>query len=242
MTSILTSTARRRTRLTLVVTALAGALLTALAAGVSSPSAQAARERAAASVCVAPPVTTVARMQYRSCLNYTGPSTVNHADAFYSRVATRLAGRSAIVVCWSQTAWNWFVPRGIIGANQAGFVWPGQQVINLRMDVCEAMDQIAYYRRLPAVNANTAHLIHVFTHEAMHARGEFNEAVAECWAMQLNFRTTEYLGAGRQYGEQLTAWRWYAYRDLGARTPNYWSADCYDGGKLDIFPGTSLWP
>ncbi len=218
------------------------ALVIALAAGASSPRAQAASERATASVCVSTPSTTSAAMRYRSCVNYTGPSTATHADAFYSRVATRLIGRSAIVVCWSQAAWNWFVARKIIGADQAGFVWGGQQVINLRIDVCQTMDQIAYYRRLPAVNTGTAYLINTFTHEAMHAHGQADEAVAECWSMQLNFRTTEYLGAGRQYGQDLTAWRWFEYRDLGARTPAYWSADCFDGGRLDMYPNTSLWP
>jgi hypothetical protein len=87
--------------------------------------------------------------------------------------------------------------------------------------------------------------LNLFTHEAMHIRGELNEAVTECQAVQRNYRAARLLGVpdavakdnARRYYSQLYVQR----QNSGAHSANYHSADCVPGGALDERLPDSTW-
>jgi hypothetical protein len=68
-----------------------------------------------------------------------------------------------------------------------------------------------------------------------------NEAVATCFALQLAPVMSQRLGAGYGYGYQLGRLlaAWYQPRNLAR---GYWSSECHDGGKLDLYPKDKGWP
>jgi hypothetical protein len=87
--------------------------------------------------------------------------------------------------------------------------------------------------------------LNLFTHEAMHIRGELNEAVTECQAVQRNVRAARMLGVpdpiakahARRYYEEL-----YALRAQGSDSGrHYHSAECFPGGALDERLPDSTW-
>lgn len=43
-------------------------------------------------------------------------------------------------------------------------------------------------------NSEEISSLNMFTHESMHARGEYNEAITECEAVQRNYRAAKLLG------------------------------------------------
>lgn len=73
--------------------------------------------------------------------------------------------------------------------------------------------------------------VHVLTHESMHMRGETNEAIAECEAMQRDAETAQLLGATPQEGLALA--RAYWLTDYPNMPDAYSSEDCKLGGSLD---------
>jgi hypothetical protein len=82
--------------------------------------------------------------------------------------------------------------------------------------------------------------VHLVAHETMHVNGVWNEAEAECTAAQLSHLVAEELGATPAQARELQA-RYFAeiYPNL---RPNYVSAECREGGELDIFPERTEFP
>jgi hypothetical protein len=87
--------------------------------------------------------------------------------------------------------------------------------------------------------------LNLFTHEAMHIRGEMDEAVTECQAVQRNYRAARLLGvpdavakgAALRYYSQLYAQR----QSSGAHAAKYHSSDCAPGKALDERLPDSTW-
>ncbi|HVT21289.1 MAG TPA: hypothetical protein VHE57_07880 [Mycobacteriales bacterium] len=73
--------------------------------------------------------------------------------------------------------------------------------------------------------------VHVLTHESMHMRGETNEAIAECEAMQRDAETAQLLGATPQEGLALA--RAYWITDYPNMPDSYRTGDCALNGTLD---------
>ncbi|HVT64018.1 MAG TPA: hypothetical protein VHD81_02575 [Mycobacteriales bacterium] len=73
--------------------------------------------------------------------------------------------------------------------------------------------------------------VHVLTHESMHMRGETNEAVTECEAMQRDAETAQLLGATPQEGLALARAYWLI--DYPNMPDTYRTGDCKLGGPLD---------
>lgn len=73
--------------------------------------------------------------------------------------------------------------------------------------------------------------VHVLTHESMHLRGETDEAVAECEAMQRDAQTARMLGATERqaWGVARLYWK-IVYPDV---PDDYRTSDCAPGGRLD---------
>jgi hypothetical protein len=72
---------------------------------------------------------------------------------------------------------------------------------------------------------------HVLSHEAMHLRGEFNEAKTECAALQRDAWTARMLGASPAEALGLARRYW---QEVYPHLPDdYRDAGCTAGGKLD---------
>jgi hypothetical protein len=81
-------------------------------------------------------------------------------------------------------------------------------------------------------------------HESYHALGFEAEATAECYGMQSLWFVARTLGASVPQSEALAAWYWryqYPAWRLGNHT-QYWSAQCRDGGRLDLRLRSHAWP
>jgi hypothetical protein len=86
--------------------------------------------------------------------------------------------------------------------------------------------------------------LETISHESYHLLGYRNEATAECYGLQSLWYSAVRLGASLQLGETLAslyANEMYPSRRTSAH-PEYWSAECRDGGKLDLRPASHAWP
>jgi hypothetical protein len=83
----------------------------------------------------------------------------------------------------------------------------------------------------------------VVAHESYHILGYVNEARVECYGMQSIWYVANKLGASVPESEALASF--YATKIYPLRekaTPQYWSAQCRDGGKYDLRPESHSWP
>jgi hypothetical protein len=83
----------------------------------------------------------------------------------------------------------------------------------------------------------------VVAHESYHILGYSNEAQVECYGMQSIWFVANKLGASIAESQALASF--YATRMYPLRrtqTPQYWSPECKDGGKLDLRPTLARWP
>jgi hypothetical protein len=175
------------------------------------------------------------------CPTIFGPSARSRKDPEYSRFASRMAGGPRSVFCWNESDWAQLSPESktTIAFGFVEFRSPHQ--IHLSPKVCTVLDRIHYHHQTPPITPAIAFALVTFTHEMFHTLGIKNEAAAECFGMQYIWRASRLLGAGAEYGERvaLLAWRLYSPRVL---PPAYLSRECHDGGKLDLFPKSHVWP
>jgi hypothetical protein len=91
--------------------------------------------------------------------------------------------------------------------------------------------------------ADIAMALAVVAHESYHVLGYSNEAQVECYGMQSIWFVANKLGAPVAEAQALAtlyATRMYPQRRM--RTPEYWSAECRDGGKYDLRRTLARWP
>jgi hypothetical protein len=88
--------------------------------------------------------------------------------------------------------------------------------------------------------------VQMFAHEAMHVRGEMNEAIAECQAVQRHARAAKLLGIApdalaKQSG--MTYYRVYYQqrKQIGGMQAAYYTDDCAPGKALDEKLEDSTW-
>lgn len=133
-----------------------------------------------------------------------------------------------------------FTPELLDLSVTSGFVfYDSQNVAHLRRTVCnDLFSWLSGNKRAPTDAQVSA--VHVVVHEAMHVRGEFNEAKAECFAMQLDADAAVFLGATRS---QATALAQQYYRDIYPRmSAEYVSGECAADRALDLTPGDGQFP
>jgi hypothetical protein len=81
---------------------------------------------------------------------------------------------------------------------------------------------------------------HTLAHEAFHLRGVQDEGVAECYALQNTAFVAERLGVATKAARNLQAWLF--VKGYPNEPQEYHSADCYDGGPLDLRPQQTPFP
>jgi hypothetical protein len=163
----------------------------------------------------------------------------------YSRVASALVGQPVEALCWSGRSWRRVIASVFEGTEEPlGFaaVFDPEGRIHLSPKACASLalidrpeDQLsaAAVRRL-------ASGIRVLAHEAEHSAGRFNEAVAECYAMQKVRSAARALGARPAFAARLALIVWVEIYPLEEGT--YRSDRCRDGGPLDLRPKSHVWP
>jgi hypothetical protein len=91
--------------------------------------------------------------------------------------------------------------------------------------------------------AQAAMALQTVTHESYHLLGYRNEAQVECYGLQSIWYAATRLGASVSTGQALAGF--YAsklYPQRRTSTPEYWTAECRDGGKYDLRPKLHTWP
>jgi hypothetical protein len=94
-----------------------------------------------------------------------------------------------------------------------------------------------------ALVSSMAMALAVVAHESYHLLGYSNEAQVECYGMQSIWFVASKLGASVAESQALASFyatRMYPLRRI--QTPTYWSAQCRNGGKLDLRPALASWP
>lgn len=109
----------------------------------------------------------------------------------------------------------------------------------LSRDTCKALGEwLRGSKANPSDEAVRA--VHVVAHEAAHLNSVWNEAAAECWAVQHNEEAAQSMGASAQQARTLSI-RYYTTLYPRMRD-NYRSAGCYEDGPDDLSPGDGHWP
>lgn len=176
-----------------------------------------------------------------------GWSVRSHVDERLTSVAGALADGRTVVHCWSVDDWpkraSEIVRRsphaGMLGAWRA-YTSGRPRTINLSPQICEQLSKLVDGRRLDTEPDAYAWAIATFSHEVQHVGGIDGETEADCYGMQSIARTAQALGRTRADGRYLAVRylrHWYAWSQ-----PPYWSAECQDGGALDLHPETEVWP
>ncbi|SRR5260370_6331728 len=171
-----------------------------------------------------------------------------YEEQIAQQVARRLTGHNASVRCGSLGMSD---PR-VLGVTP---LLNGHSFDYFLMRPAECT-YLAWFRQAPArwdprtcVESDCARVgnivmaLAVVAHESYHLLGYSNEAQVECYGMQSIWFVANKLGASideSQVLAQLYATRMYPQRRT--QTPAYWSAECRDGGKLDLRPSLARWP
>jgi len=117
----------------------------------------------------------------------------------------------------------------------AGTANPLTGDIVLQYPIC---DDLRDYLEAPeTANAREITSLHVFTHEAMHVRGEMNETKTDCQAIQRNVRSAKMLGVLHHVAEQNAK----DYYNGPYRSHSYFSEECAPGKALDESLSGSIW-
>ena len=105
----------------------------------------------------------------------------------------------------------------------------------------------AYMRHPQRADHDELESLDMLTHESMHVRGEYNEAVTECEAVQRNYRTARMLGVADGVARRNALDFYYgiyetrAYKEDGP-PDRYYSEECAPGRALDEHLSDSSWP
>lgn len=158
-------------------------------------------------------------------------------EAELGRAASIVAGRHVSVRC-----------QGVLGkmvdvSQELGTVWfdedgePADKT-DIKRDACDWAKAYASGKR--RITMASALGVHVLAHEAVHLSGEMNEAVTECYGMQRSAEIAKALGATDMQAQSLSEFYWeVVYPDM---PDDYRTAECVNGGPLDLHPDSDVWP
>ncbi|MCW2587227.1 MAG: hypothetical protein JWN55_2743 [Frankiales bacterium] len=146
-----------------------------------------------------------------------------------ARVAGNLVGHQVTVHC--QTTTGAMVDSGAeLGYVRFDADGDPEPATTLKRDPCRDLKHyVKGGKAQPSLNEVVA--VHVLTHEAMHLRGETNEAWAECEAVQRDALTASLLGASPEQAMALAQRYWTAVYPL--MPDEYRTTECGPGARLD---------
>lgn len=160
-------------------------------------------------------------------------------ERLLSRTASQLAApRVAKVHC--NTIVDTFIDSNVFAAGHAN---PETGDIVIQYPWCETlMDYLSHPER--ATETEIASL-NLFTHESMHARGERDEAITECQAVQRNYRAARLLGVPDRIAGPSALFYYevtYARKGaIGGMQAPYFSTECAPGKAMDERLPDSTW-
>ena len=153
----------------------------------------------------------------------------------FSDEAADIVGRRVTIRCDES--------REFVGAIQHadGVAEVGGSLAFLTPELCYDLYRLAFENEVSF--SRTARAITVLAHEAWHLRGERNEGVTECYALQSGVELGTQLGlsestARRMMRQQLAENALRARGSLEYLVPD----ECRDGGRLDLDPQSSEFP
>lgn len=169
------------------------------------------------------------------------------------QVANRLTHKQVKVRCGALGVPGAAWPSGVSGIT----LFVGSKPAGYAILLPEVCAQLIAFRRDPSgwdpanctdsncdiAVAQAAFALATVTHESYHLLGFRNEAQVECYGMQSIWYAATRLGATTDEGQRLA--RFYAtalYPQRRTQTPQYWSAQCRDGGKYDLRAKSHSWP
>jgi hypothetical protein len=162
-----------------------------------------------------------------------------HFEHFLSEKATELAdNHRAKVHC--NTLFDTMLDPEMLAAGHAS---PTTGRIVIQQPWCGRL--MSYLRHPDRASEEEIWSLGMFTHESMHVRGEMNEAITECEAVQRNYRAAKLLGVpddiarrnALEYNDVL-----YRRRGaIGGMQSAYYSNECAPGKALDEHLPDSTW-
>ena len=84
--------------------------------------------------------------------------------------------------------------------------------------------------------------LQTLAHESVHLAGVDDEAVAECYGVQLLSWVASSLGAPDRLARQMAADYWTGYYLVARPGTVYFDPECRDGGMFDLAPDRAGWP
>ena len=151
-------------------------------------------------------------------------------ESFLSSKATQLADRKPAKVKCATVFQSVYDKFGL-----AGTANPATGNIVLQYPICN--DLRDYLDAPESANTRQITSLHVFTHEAMHVRGEMNEQKTDCQAIQRNVRAARMLGVLTHVAEQNAK----DYYNGAYRSHPYFSKECAKGKAFDEDLSGSIW-
>jgi hypothetical protein len=162
-------------------------------------------------------------------------STRAEAAARFSAEASRVAGKPVTIRCDEA--------GDHVGAVQHadGVAEVGGTLAYLTPERCLDLYRLAF--KGDVRSGQTGRGIAVLAHEAWHLRGESDEGVTECYALQSGVEVGERLGLSAATAQQLMRQQLVENELRGQSNPAYrLPPDCRDGDRYDLRPDSSRFP
>jgi hypothetical protein len=176
-----------------------------------------------------------------------GVLTDSHIDPKLGRVASKLAERKVQARCWSTDDWIRVNEERQAITQRPDFWAQGlaerEGVIHLDNEFCQPLARF-YAGNLPSSNLQRSVLatsLLILAHEAEHEYNfSLSEAEVECYAVQDVRDLVTEAGRTDKFAADIAAYAW----DLSylRNDPVYSTSRCKNGGPLDIYPKSKLWP
>lgn len=157
------------------------------------------------------------------------------ATARFSREASRIVGRGVEIRCDEAGEF--------VGAVQHadGVAAVGGRVAYLTPEICHDLYRVAFENDVTF--SQSARAIAVLAHESWHLRGERNEGVTECYALQSGVELGTRLGLDTDTARQMMRQQLAENQLRGRGAVEYLvPPECRDGGPLDLDPTRSSFP
>lgn len=153
----------------------------------------------------------------------------------FSAEASRVAGKPVEIRCDEA--------RDYVGAIQHadGVATVGGELAILTPEICHDLYRLAFAGDV--TGSRTGRALAVLAHEAWHLRGEEVESRAECYALQSGVELGRRLGLDEGTAAQLMRQQLTENALRGAESIEYrLTAECRDGGRLDLDPDGTRFP